>query len=313
MERLGYDRIIVESQGKGKDMAYSMTGYGSAKTVFDGIDIEVQVKTLNNRALDIHVNMPRMASQVELLFQRLVRQFVARGRVDITVNMSSDSHPKSGLNVELIEERAAALKSLTDWSRNKCIEFCLSQHDVWEKDTESGLMSDRFYECVLETGHQALELLTKARRAEGKALESYLVNALDELDTIRSRAAERAPKRISDYREQLSARLNEIMSDQKIMVDPNRLATEVALMADKLDVTEELTRIATHLSALRILIMTPTDPLNCIGKKIDFYLQELNREATTMASKSRDSLLTKYTIDIRTQIESIREQAANIQ
>ena len=98
-----------------------------------------------------------------------------------------------------------------------------------------------------------------------------------------------------------------------VELDPIRLATEVAILADKLDVTEELTRIATHLSALRILVLSPSDPLTCIGKKVDFYLQELNREATTMASKSRDTILTSQTIEIRTKLESIREQAANIQ
>ena len=174
-------------------------------------------------------------------------------------------------------------------------------------------MNDSFYEGVLETTRNALEVLTKARRVEGKALEAYMLNALDEIDTSRQGALERAPERVTEFKQQLQERLSVLEANSKVEISPERLANEVALLADKIDVTEELTRIATHLSALRILVLSPSDPLTCIGKKIDFYLQELNREATTMASKSRDTILTRYTIDIRTNLESIREQAANIQ
>lgn len=295
-------------------MAYSMTGYGSAKCQIDGIDVEVQVKTLNHRGLDIHVTMPSMPGQLELLFQRLIRQFIARGRVDLTVIIGDEKKARAGLNSALLEARVAALNSIFGdaWSRNKCLEFCLAQRDVWEFE-QAPKMSDAFYEALLETARNALEVLTKARRVEGKALEAYMLNALDEIDTYRQGALERAPERVTEYQQQLDERLSVLAAHSKVEVSPERIAMEVAMLADKLDVTEELTRIATHLSALRILVLSPSDPLTCIGKKIDFYLQELNREATTMASKSRDTILTRYTIDIRTNLESIREQAANIQ
>ena len=295
-------------------MAYSMTGFGSAKGIIGGIDVEVQVKTLNHRSLDIHIAMPTMPGQMELLFQKLIRQFIARGRVDMTIVIGDEKKARAGLNSALLEARVAALNSIFGdaWSRNKCLEFCLAQRDVWEFE-QSPTMSDRFYEGVLETARIALEKLTKARCAEGKALEDYMLNALDTIDTSRQAALTRAPERLTEYRTQLDERLSALRKDSKLEIDESRLATEVALLADKIDVTEELTRIATHLSALRILILTQCDPLTCIGKKIDFYLQELNREATTMASKSRDTILTRHTIDIRTVLESLREQAANIQ
>lgn len=294
-------------------MAYSMTGYGTAKSTVDGVDVEVQVKSLNHRSLDIHVNMPTMPGQMELLFQRLVRQFVSRGRIDLTVLIGDERKARAGLNSALLEARVTTLGALFNgaWTRNKCLEFCLAQRDVWEFE-QSPVMGDAFYEGVLETARLALEVLTKARRAEGRALESYLLNALDEIDTSHRAALARAPERVSEFRQALTERLS-VLKESSVEVDSVRLATEVALLADRIDVTEELTRIATHLSALRFLIQQPSDPLVCLGKKIDFYLQELNREATTMASKSRDTILTRHTIDIRTTIESIREQAANIQ
>ena len=294
-------------------MAYSMTGYGTAKSTVDGVDVEVQVKSLNHRSLDIHVNMPTMPGQMELLFQRLVRQFVSRGRIDLTVLIGDERKARAGLNSALLEARVTTLGSLFNgaWTRNKCLEFCLAQRDVWEFE-QSPVMGDAFYEGVLETARLALEVLTKARRAEGRALESYLLNALDEIDTSHRAALARAPERVSEFRQALTERLS-VLKESSVEEDSVRLATEVALLADRIDVTEELTRIATHLSALRFLIQQPSDPLVCLGKKIDFYLQELNREATTMASKSRDTILTRHTIDIRTTIESIREQAANIQ
>ena len=295
-------------------MAYSMTGYGTSAARINGVDVEVQVKTLNNRGLDVHVAMPGMPSQMELLFQRLVRQFVARGRVDLTVIIGDQSKARAGLNSALLEARVATLGALFNgtWSRSKCLEFCLAQRDVWEFD-QSPAMGESFYESVLEMTRTALGILTKARRAEGKSLESYVLNALDEIDTSHRAALARAPERLNDYRKSLIAHIGVLLDGTGVEVDEARINQEVAIMADKMDVTEELTRIATHLSALRILIQTPSDPLLCIGKKIDFYLQELNREPTTMASKSRDTILTRYTIDIRTTIESIREQAANIQ
>ena len=294
-------------------MAYSMTGYGTAKSTVDGVDVEVQVKSLNHRSLDMHVNRPTMPGQMELLFQRLVRQFVSRGRIDLTVLIGDERKARAGLNSALLEARVTTLGSLFNgaWTRNKCLEFCLAQRDVWEFE-QSPVMGDAFYEGVLETARLALEVLTKARRAEGRALESYLLNALDEIDTSHRAALARAPERVSEFRQALTERLS-VLKESSVEVDSVRLATEVALLADRIDVTEELTRIATHLSALRFLIQQPSDPLVCLGKKIDFYLQELNREATTMASKSRDTILTRHTIDIRTTIESIREQAANIQ
>ena len=295
-------------------MAYSMTGFGSAKAHIDGYDVEVQIKTLNNRALDVHVSMPNMLNHLEILFQRLVRQFMGRGRVDIAVQFTNSSKIRSGLNRQLLDTRMNALKALTnnDWSTNKCLETCLLQHDVWEVD-QNQTMSDLFYESVLEITRQALTNTNKSRRTEGKALESHLLNALDEIDNCRRAALERAPVRLDDYQKALLERIQALTKSQPFAINEERIHMEVALMADKIDVTEELNRIATHLSALRILILTNTDPLICIGKKIDFYLQELNREATTMASKSRDSILTKHTIDIRTIIETVREQAANIQ
>lgn len=296
-------------------MVYSMTGFGVAQNRVDGIDIEVQVKSLNHRSLDVHINMPNMPGQVEILFQRLVHQFVGRGRVDITVTINDTSKNGAGLNVQLLEARVATLQTIFNetWTRNKCIEFCLGQHDVWDGNNRMLVMNEHFYETVLDTASKALEMLAKSRRAEGKALESYLLNALDEIDTSRQAALARAPERISEFRAQLLERIKALNLDESVTLDEARIATEVALIADKIDVTEELTRIATHLSALRILILSHTDPLTCVGKKIDFYLQELNREATTMASKSRDSILTCHTIDMRTQLEMIREQTANIQ
>ena len=250
-------------------MAYSMTGYGTAKSTVDGVDVEVQVKSLNHRSLDIHVNMPTMPGQMELLFQRLVRQFVSRGRIDLTVLIGDERKARAGLNSALLEARVTTLGSLFNgaWTRNKCLEFCLAQRDVWEFE-QSPVMGDAFYEGVLETARLALEVLTKARRAEGRALESYLLNALDEIDTSHRAALARAPERVSEFRQALTERLS-VLKESSVEVDSVRLATEVALLADRIDVTEELTRIATHLSALRFLIQQPSDPLVCLGKTID--------------------------------------------
>ncbi len=302
-------------------MAYSMTGYGSAKSEINGKTIEVQIKTLNNRGLDVHVNMPRQSGALEIELQKLVPKYIGRGRVDILVILGDDAQGKGVLNAELLEKRAEALDAIADFrwfeypaDKEKWLyEMCLKQRDIWDCDQGSSQMDDAVAEAILSTATEALKKLAEARRVEGEALTAYLLGALDQIDNYRKSAAQRDPERIENYRKQLQDRLDALAAQQNFVLDADRIATEVALMADKMDVTEELTRLATHLVAMRELINTPVDSVSCIGKKLDFYLQELNREATTMASKSRDAVLTKLTIDIRTTIESIREQTANIQ
>ena len=303
-------------------MAYSMTGYGSAKTEFEGTGIEVQVKTLNNRALDVHVNLPRQATGgLEIELQKLVAKYVGRGRVDVNVILENNKQGAGVLNEDLLQQRYEALDKIADFrwferpaDGDKWIyEMCLRQRDVWDCDQGATAITEALEKAVIETATKALEKLAETRRVEGEALTKYFLGALDQITALREEAAKRDPERIENYRKQLNERLDALAAQQSIAVDAQRVAMEVALMADKMDVTEELTRLATHLKAMRELIHTPTDATTCIGKKLDFYLQELNREATTTASKSRDAELTKITIDIRTTIESIREQTANIQ
>ncbi len=302
-------------------MAYSMTGYGSAKSEINGKSIEVQIKTLNNRGLDVHVNMPRQSGGLEIELQKLVPKYIGRGRVDILVILGDDAQGKGVLNTELLEKRADALDAVADfrWFERPAdmdrwvYEMCLKQRDIWDCDQGTAPIDDELSEAILTTATEALKKLAEARRVEGEALTAYLLGALDQIDDYRKAAAQRDPERIENYRRQLQERLDALAAQQNFVLDADRIATEVALMADKMDVTEELTRLATHLTAMRALINTPVDSVSCIGKKLDFYLQELNREATTTASKSRDAELTKLTIEIRTIIESIREQTANIQ
>lgn len=295
-------------------MTYSMTGFGSAVSSCQDYAIEVQVKTLNYRGLDIHVNIGDLDGSVELLFNSLIKQFVGRGRVDVTVNLKKTGQRAAGLNESLLIQRTKTVEAVMngEWSHERCLGFVLNQSDVW-KGPDNDKPSAEVIEAVLETTRQALEYVSATRRREGKALKNYFLNAIDELETSRQGAVDRAPERVAEFRQRLNERLITLTNELDTPIDEKVLATECALLADKIDVTEELTRIAAHLSALRILFLSQDDPITCQGKKIDFYLQELGREATTVASKSRDTILTRYTINMRTQIESMREQAANIQ
>lgn len=291
-----------------------MTGFGMGNSTHRDWSIEVTVKTLNHRGLDLHIMMPGRVGNLELLFQKLVKQHIGRGRVDIEVSLKRFGQAGAGLNMALFEKRVEMLETLFDgdWSRKKCMEFCLGQRDVWERD-DGETLSEEFLEIVLETTRVALESLNNQRRREGKLLKEYMLNAIDSIETSRQTMTVRSPFRVSEYRQRLEERLASLNAQTGIAPDERQLAYEVALIADKFDITEELTRIGAHLSALRILILSTSDPLTSIGKKIDFYLQELNREVTTIASKSRDTILTRHTIDVRTTLESMREQVSNIQ
>ncbi len=295
-------------------MTYSMTGFGSASGSCLDYAIEAQVKTLNYRGLDIHINAGEFTDGIEMLFTSLIKQYIGRGRVDVTVTLKRTGKKAAGLNETLLESRTNAVMGIMkgEWSRERCLGFVLGQNDVW-KATDDEKPSQEVIEEMLEVTRKALDLVVSTRKREGKALQAYFLNAIDELESSRQGAMARAPERINEFRQRMNERLLALQEEYGTALDQNLLASEVAMLADKIDVAEELTRIAAHLSALRILFLSPDDPLTCQGKKIDFYLQELGRESTTIASKSRDTILTRHTIDLRTQIESMREQAANIQ
>ncbi|MCL2325363.1 MAG: DUF1732 domain-containing protein [Proteobacteria bacterium] len=295
-------------------MAYSMTGFGTGTGSYQGVAMEVQAKTLNSRGLDIRINMDEMENNLEVLFTKLIKQFVARGRVELTIVLKRSEGSATGFNLELFERRVQAVETLFggDWSLRRCMEFCINQPEVW-RDSRRQKFDPELSAAIIETARIALEHVTVVRRQEGKALKEYMLDALESLETSRQNAKERAPERINEFRQRLMERVGTLQTETGAVFDVRQLEGEVALLADKLDITEELTRIGAHLSALRIMVLTNTDPLTCIGKKIDFYLQELGREATTIASKSRDTILTRHTIDMRTTIESMREQAANLQ
>ncbi|MFA5625466.1 MAG: DUF1732 domain-containing protein [Bradymonadales bacterium] len=298
-------------------MTYSMTGFGLAQGELGIWGVDVEVKTLNHRSLDLRVSMQSLSGSLDSLFQKLVKQHMGRGRIEICVNIKhrnlnfSDKH----FNETLFEERVAIVNEIFKgaWNINKCREFVLGMTDLWTERPELPKNSEALMSCVLETTQIALERCNEARRREGKSLRNYLINAIDELNSAKEAAISRVPERITEYRQRLEERISMVCAELKMPLDERQLALEVAMLADKIDVTEEFTRIGAHISALRILVLSTEGPVTCVGKKIDFYLQELNREVTTVASKSRDTLLTRYTIDMRTQIESMREQAANIQ
>ena len=293
-------------------MTYSMTGFGAATGIVQDYAIEIQVKTINYRGLDIHLNLGGLSGGSELRFHECIKRHVGRGRVDAQVILRRTGKKASGLNEVLFSQRVEAVESIMGWTKEQSKAFVLGQTDVWRESSDETPDQEVEDRC-LEVMALALERLSATRQNEGKALCAYMLRSLDELDSYRKGALERAPQRVSEFETRLNERLASLSEELHGRIDDRILATEVALLADKIDVTEELTRIEAHISALRLLLQADSVPTTCIGKKIDFYLQELGRESTTLASKSRDTALTRYTIDMRTLIESMREQSANIQ
>jgi uncharacterized protein (TIGR00255 family) len=293
-------------------MTYSMTGFGSATGTLDDYAIEIQVKSVNYRGLDIHLNLGPLDGTAELRFTEAIKRKIGRGRIDVSLTVKRTGTKASGLNEVLFAQRVYAVMALMGWTEEKSKTFVLGQADVW-RATGDEQPPEAVVDMCLEAFERALDRLSSSRRHEGKALRTYMLNALDEIETHRQGAMSRAPERVSEFERRLNERLSTLSEELNTRIDDRVLATEVALLADKIDVTEELTRIGAHVSALRILLLSDSEPTTCIGKKIDFYLQELGRESTTLASKSRDTILTRYTIDMRTIIESMREQSANIQ
>lgn len=290
---------------------HSMTGYGKGVSKRDGKTITIEIKTVNHRFLDCNIKLPRNFLFVEDRVKKAVSSAISRGHVDLylTYEQSSTDEGAYTVNLELANNYLTAVRQLengTGLANDVTLSTLLRVGDIVTRQ-QSVEDEDLLAEMTLEAASEALVNLKVMREKEGQSQKADIASKLGTIEACLDRIKEFASKVVEDYRALLNARIAEVVEPS--LVDKQRLATEVALYADHCAIDEEITRLSTHISNMRSLLEA-TEP---VGRKMDFLVQEFNRETNTIGSKANDMRITKEVLAIKNEIEKMREQAANIE
>lgn len=292
-------------------MIRSMTGYGRCEKQFDDYRITAEIKTVNNRYLDINTKVYKQYSFIEEFVRENVASGIKRGKADISFQF--DNLKDETFTVTLNEEAAkgyyTALKELEskfNLPNDITVSKLGSYNDIFnvernEKDKEK-IIADAM--SVLKA---AVSDLIKAREKEGERLSVFFRECISNIRTIIDFIESRSPDTVDEYKEKMIGRIHELLKN--VPYDENRLLTEVAIFSDKVNITEEIIRFRSHLSEFESLLTTDVP----IGRKLDFIIQELNREANTMGSKCNDFEISKHVIELKSEVEKLREQVQNIE
>ena len=293
-------------------MVKSMTGYGRARETRNKRDITVEVRSVNNRYLDCTVKMPRMYAFAEDAIKQCVQQAVSRGKVDvyITVDASAADVAKVTVNRELAGQYAAALRELAQVCGQET--YSVSPETLSRfPDVLTVTKADEDLETVsadlCTVLREALDAYNAMRAVEGKKLAEDISHRLDVILDNTARVEQRSPETVAEYRAKLTARMQEVL--QSATVDPQRILTEAAIYADKVAVDEETVRLRSHVAQLRTMLESD-EPM---GRKMDFLIQEVNRESNTIGSKCSDVAIAKVVVDLKAEVEKMREQVQNVE
>ncbi len=293
-------------------MIKSMTGYGRARRELHKRDITVEVRSVNNRYLDCAVRMPRMYAFAEDAVKQCVQKAVSRGKVDvfISVDASAADVAKVTVNRELAAQYAAALKELSEVCGPTAYRVTPDQLarfpdvlTVTKADEDLETVSADLC-AVLE---EALAAFNAMRATEGARLAEDIGNRLDNILAGTGQVEARSPETVAEYRRKLTARMQEVL--QSATVDEQRILTEAAVYADKVAVDEETVRLRSHVSQLRNMLASD-EPM---GRKMDFLIQEVNRESNTIGSKCSDVEIAQVVVNLKAEVEKMREQVQNVE
>ena len=297
-------------------MIKSMTGFGRGEYSDEISKVTVEIRSVNHRYLDIYVKMPRRYSFAEDTIKSAIKERVHRGKVEVSVSV--DNIGKSDSDVRLDKDLAARyynvmseLRDSFDFGEEARVSLSLlSKMPDVIVTTPAAEDEEAMKERLLGAAAKALDDFCSMREAEGEKLAADLSARADIIQAIRDRIEKRAPEIEKEYAAKFKARVEEILGGV-YEVPEERIALEAAIFADKANITEELVRLGSHISQLRGFLKS--DGKEAIGKKIDFLIQEMNREANTIGSKSNDKEITSNMLELKAEIEKVREQVQNIE
>ena len=292
-------------------MVKSMTGYGRAEETFNGCTITVELRSVNNRYLDCNVRIPRLYLFAEESVKSRVQNAISRGKVDVfvTLDNAGADRVKVTVNKAVADGYHAALTQLAqEYNLSNDISVSLLSRfpDVLlAEKAEDDL--EQMAKDICSVLDRALDDFNQMRTREGERLQNDILSRAAAIEDMVTLVEERSPQTVSEYRTRLENRMNEVLANTQI--DPARILTEAAIFADKVAVDEETVRLRSHIGQLREMMTKG----GAIGRKLDFLIQEFNREANTIGSKCSDITIARHVVDIKAEIEKIREQVQNIE
>lgn len=290
---------------------FSMTGYGRGEYKEGGIEITVEIKTVNNRYLDISVKSPRIFAAAEDRIRTCVRKKLTRGHADIFISLNDRREREKTLRLD--EQTVAAylkaanrVKELFPEVENDVTVTGILRYNDVIRTEDAAAADDEVVSALLTALDGALDNLNSMRETEGGKLRADMLSRMDEVEKLVGEIELRAPAVVENYRVKLIAKISKIL--ESVEVDEGRLLTEAALFADKSNIDEELTRLKSHISQFRAICVE-----KLVGRKLDFLVQEFNRETNTICSKSNDLEVTRLGLALKNEIEKIREQVQNVE
>lgn len=292
-------------------MLKSMTGYGRQETIVDGKKILVEIKSVNHRFADYNIKVPKHLGFLEDKVKKLASEHITRGKVDIYINIESSEEADKDilLNTELAKSYIDALYKLRDEFGLKddiTVSSVARYTDIFraerrEEDEEA------LWQAVRSVMEKALGDFVAMRSREGERIEHDLAARIEYMRELAGKVDERSPQTVKEYRERLYSKIKEVLEDRT--VDEARIITEAAIFADKVAVNEETVRLSSHFDEFNEII-TSGEPA---GRRLDFLIQEINREVNTIGSKAQDLTIAKIVVTLKGEIEKLREQIQNIE
>ncbi len=290
---------------------YSMTGYGRGEYKAGGVELTVEIKTVNNRYLDASVKCPRIFNAYEEEVRSAVRKKLTRGHADVFISLSDKRERQKTLTLDenaakaYVASAEKLLSLFPDLANDLSVTGVMRLPDVIKQDDIAAADEEIIaaLNCALS---QALDNLNAMRLKEGAKLEEDMLSRMSAIETLVNKIETRAPLVAENYRQKLKAKMEKLLGGAE--VDESRLLTEVAVFSDKSNIDEELTRLHSHISQFREICKE-----QLVGRKLDFLVQEFNRETNTVCSKSNDLEVTRLGLALKNEIEKIREQVQNVE
>lgn len=293
------------------NMIKSMTGFGRAEAVSKERKVSVELKSVNHRYLDLSIKMPRKLVFLEGAIRNLMKTYMQRGKVDVFITYEDYTLSCGALkyNKELAGEYLAYIRQMAEefGLENDVKAGALSRYPDVLTMEEQSVDEDALWAVLEAPLREACEKFAQSRAREGENLKNDLIAKLDALDEKVSQVEARSPEVVDSYREKLEAKVHELLEDSQI--EDSRIAAEVVLFSDKICNDEETVRLHSHIQGMKKML----EEKEGIGRKLDFMAQEMNREANTILSKSSDLIISNIAIDLKTEIEKIREQVQNVE
>ena len=291
-------------------MIKSMTGYGQGSATAENFKVTIDLRSVNNRNLDIHWRAPMELASLEIPLKKQVQAAITRGRIDVNIGFTQTADVEYEINRPLVRGYLEALKTMREefgLAGDASLDSIARLPNVLQPINKGAQLPGDVLQGIETALMQALTALVAMRAVEGHELQKELLARIDKIEAALRIIEANAPDITTAYRDKLNKRLTELLDN--VSVDEARLAQEVAYLAERADIAEEIARLNSHLTQLRELINSNGE----IGKKLDFLLQETNREANTILSKASELAICDAAIEIKTEVEKLREQANNVE